>query len=212
MVVLAGRATATTEDPLRRIALAVGREDHGHGGPDRAVDDVESRRAAIPARSGDILRDTELLNENRVLELVDFDAVSVHQTRHHRHSIGEPSVRGWRARATVVAEDHLVHVGRVVAARIRSRNDADARAHPQTTFGDPVAIAELCECTSDGVYEPIGNVRRSHGTTVREARDPHGAVLSKLDVDASEGALVPRDVFRQRVEHTRHGTHLGGSL
>ena len=181
----AGRAVVAAVDAARRRELAVARDHHLHRIFQRRVGQLLRRRAAMAAGAGRVGDEAERLHPERMLQLVDLDAVAVHQARDHRDRVIDPAVRGRARRAAVGREHHAVDVARVVAPVVLAREHRHAGAEPGAAFGEAMAVAELGERRLRDVDEPLRHVGGRGRAAVREHRRGHHAVLAHTGTTAA---------------------------
>ncbi len=199
-----GRPVAAAAHAARREVAAVGDVEGAHLVVLRAVGDAEAGRAAAAASPFRVGAGADLGDADRVLLLVDLDAVAEHQAVGDRVAVGYPAVDFRSGRAALRAEELLVDVRIIVLAPVVAGDNREARPDAARSLGQPIAVPGVGEGLLRRDHQPLADVRRRHRAGVGEARDTDHAVLAQPHVDAAEGAGVVRDVGVDAVEDPGH--------
>ena len=187
----------------RRVVVAVGDVGRRHRIALRAERHPRARRAAPSAGTLRVGPDPHLADSDRVLLLVDLDAVAEHQPVRDRVAVGDPAVVLRACRSALRAEELLVHVRARALAPVVAGDDGEARADAAGAFGEAVAVPGVGDRALRRDHQPLADVRRRDRARMREARDADHAVLAQLHLHAPERAGVVRDVRVDRVEDAR---------
>src|SRR5262249_21972252 len=170
----------------------------------RSVGAARPGGAAPAPRALRVGPNSDLADADRVLLLVDLDAVAEHQAVCDGVAVRHPSVAVRPGGPALRAEELLVHVRAVVLPPVDARDDREARADAARTLGETEALPGGGDRPLRRHHEPLADVRRRDRARMRKARDPDDAVLAQVDAHASERAGVVRDVGVDRVEDSGH--------
>jgi hypothetical protein len=83
-------------------------DDHCHRFPLGAVDNFRAWRVAAPARTAAIRRQSLELDAQRILDLVEFDAVVICDAARVGEHIGDPTIGLWVAGAFIFSDEDLI--------------------------------------------------------------------------------------------------------
>src|SRR5581483_8085528 len=144
------------------------------------------RRPATAPRSLRVCSHADLADPDRILLLVDLDAVPEHQAVRDRVAVRDPAVAIGTGRAALGAEELLVHVRAVVLPPVRARDDGETGPDPAGALREAVTLPRVRDRSLRRHHQPLADVRRRHRARVRETRDPDDAVLAKLHAHAPE--------------------------
>ena len=184
--------------------MAVGDVCSRHRIPLRPVRDPRTGRSSTPACALGVGSDANLVDSDRILLLVDLDAVTEHQPVGNGVAVGDPPVVLRPSRAALGAEKLLVDVGAALLPPVRPRDDGEARPDTTGALRQAVAVPRVGDRALRRHHQPLPYVRRRHRARVREARNADHAVLAQPHLHAPEGARVVRDVRVDRVEDPSH--------
>ena len=151
----AGLAVAAAEHALGRVDLAVGGDHQRDRVAARSVDDFGPRRAAAATGAAGARPQALALDQDRVLDLDQLDALAVDHAGARRDPVGHPAVGLRAGRPAVDVERELVDERLAAVAEI---GPGHHRAHARAAMSEPVAVAEGREGGLDDVDQAIGDV------------------------------------------------------
>ena len=151
-------------DPFRRIDTAIQRVNDRHRivlGSEHAISGGSATKAAGAAGIG---LQTDRMETNRVLLLINLDAISIADSAGYRQQIRDPSVAMCGGGSSVVADEKLIHVRISVTTPIVARDYCITGSHPQSAFGHAEPITDFRKSCLSGVDQPVADVGRSNRT------------------------------------------------
>src|SRR5581483_2728852 len=122
--------------------------------------DPRPGRAPAPAGTLRVGPDPDLADADRVLLLVDLDAVAEHQPVRDGVAVRDPAVVLRARGAALRAEELLVHVRAAVLAPVDAGDDGEAGADAACALGETVALPRLGDRPLGRDDEPLADVRR----------------------------------------------------
>ena len=149
-------------DPFRRINTAVQWVNDRHRivlGSEHAISGGSSAKAAGAAGIG---LQTDRMETNRVLLLVNFDAVPIADSAGYRQQIRDPSVAMCGGGSSVVADEKLIHVRISVTTPIVARDHCIAWSHPQSAFGHAEPVADFRKSSLSSIDQSVADIGRSN--------------------------------------------------
>src|SRR5882672_3939791 len=193
-------------DAERRVDGAVADETDLDVGTDGAEFGQNARRPAKGSGTFGIRDDAPRRNADRMMKLVDLDAVVERHPGIAHGEQGQPAIIAERSRSTARGENHFVDERCIALPRIAAGQHAGSRRNSGAAFGHAGSGIDFGEGALDRIGDPVSKIGCSDRCAGGVTRNADSAILAQLDIDSPKAAGIGRYRLRQAVEHADHGS------